>query len=192
MQDGEGARGFDAQIRAKGECVSARALVDEVLSSSKVGCISVAYSQVASNRGRQQYRTLALWGPWYEGPKQRTRSHTTAMPLLQGPLRLALAAGAVVDVVVDVEVREDGGLTHQATRAGATTTRLPQQLVRRRGRSRGGGSSQRMSAAVRSANSGEGGGRRCGSGDTSLLPLSRHEGWQRSLRRGGGRGVVLR
>jgi hypothetical protein len=112
VQDGEGARGFDAQIRAKGECVSARALVNEMLSSSKVGCISVAYSQVASNRGRQRYCTLALWGPWYRRPKQRTQLHTTAMPLLQGPLRLPVAAEAVVVAVV----REEGGLTHRATR----------------------------------------------------------------------------
>ena len=112
MQDGEGARGFDAQIRAKGECVSARALVNKMLSSSKVGCISVAYSQVASNGGRQRYCTLALWGPWHRRPKQRTQSHTTVMPLLQGPLRLAVAAKAVVDAVV----REEGGLTHRAAR----------------------------------------------------------------------------
>jgi hypothetical protein len=62
---------------------------------------------------------------------------------------------------------------------GATTTGLSQQLVRCRGPSMGG--SQRLSAAVRSANLGGGGARRCGSGDTGLPPLSRHEGWQRRL-----------
>lgn len=104
-----------------------------MLSSSKVGCISVAHSQVASNRGRQRYCTLAMWGLWYKQPKQRTQSHTTAMPLLQGPLQLAVAAEAGVGAVV----REAGGLTHRATREGATTTRLPQQLGQRRGPSIG-------------------------------------------------------
>ena len=71
--------------------------------------MSVAYSQVASNRGRQRYCTLALWGPSYRRLKQRIQSHTTPMPLLQDPLQLAIAAEAVVDAVV----REEGGLTHQ-------------------------------------------------------------------------------
>lgn len=62
-QEAVGARGFDTQIRSKGKCVSAKALVNEMLSSSKVGCMSVAHSQVASNRGRQRCCTLAMWGP---------------------------------------------------------------------------------------------------------------------------------
>ena len=84
VQEAVGARGFDTQIRSKERCVSARALVNEMLSSSKVGCISVAHSQVASNRGRQRYCTLAVWGPSYKRPKQRTPSHTTAVPLSKG------------------------------------------------------------------------------------------------------------
>jgi hypothetical protein len=162
VQEAEGARGFGARRRAKGECVSARALVNEMLSGSKVGCMSVAHSQVASNRGRQRYCTLALWGPWYKRPKQRTQSHTTATPLWQGPLRQAVAAEAVVDAVL----RKEGGLTHRATRR------------RRRLSIRG---LQRLVAAAGSANLGEGGARRCGSGGTGLLPLRRHEGWQRGL-----------
>ena len=118
MQDTEGARGFDGQIRTKGECVSARALVHEMLSSSKVGCMSVAHSQVASNRGRQRYCTLALWGPWYQGPKQRTQSHTTAVPLFGDSQRLAVVA----EVVVGAVLREEGGLTHLATRDEQTAT----------------------------------------------------------------------
>jgi hypothetical protein len=44
VQDMAGARGSGAQIMSKGECVSARALVNEMLGGSEVGCISVAHS----------------------------------------------------------------------------------------------------------------------------------------------------
>lgn len=100
IQETEGARGFDAQIGARGNVSAQRVLVNEMLSGLKVGCISVAHRQAASNRGRQRHCTLAVWGPWYKAPKQRTRLHTTAALLSRGLPRLALVAEVVGGAVV--------------------------------------------------------------------------------------------
>jgi hypothetical protein len=91
-----------------------------MLGSLKVGCMSVAQSQAASNRGQQRYCTLALWGPSHKAPKQRTRLHTTVTLLFAGPPRLALVAEVVVDAVGEGE----GGLTHLATEDSAATVGL--------------------------------------------------------------------
>lgn len=86
--------------------------------------MSVAHRQVARNRGLQRYGSPALWGPWYKGPKQRTQSHTTAVPLCEGSLPLAVVAAADVGVCGCCGEGTGGlaGLTHLATRRrrGAT------------------------------------------------------------------------
>jgi len=71
-------------------------------------------------------------GPWYKGPKQRTRSHTTAVPLCEGSLPLAVVAAAevgVVDVVVRARVGL-AGLTHIATKKSATRGQKRSQQMR--------------------------------------------------------------
>lgn len=62
--------------------------------------MSVAYSQVASNRGRQRYCTLVLWRPWYKRPKQQTQSHATAVSRTEDLATQAAASYVVVVVMV--------------------------------------------------------------------------------------------
>lgn len=104
MQESGGARGFDAQIESKRECVSARALVNEMLGSSKVGCMSVAYSQVA-----KQQRTAAVLHPGCVGSVVRTTKAANAVAHYRSAAlwtisrrRPQLAAAVVVKVVVVV------------------------------------------------------------------------------------------
>lgn len=88
VQDAVGTRGSDAQIRAGRECVSARALVNELLSSSKVCCMCGVQRATEDGSG------AAPWHCGDRGTNNQSSEHRRTLPQCRSVKDLATQTAA--------------------------------------------------------------------------------------------------